>query len=123
MDRKTKKVTIFELTVPSEQRIVPAHTLKEQSYHHFEADIKSFTATVVPFEVGSHTAFISKDNRTRLNLLHKYCKKNIKLKNFLNNISAVGVLGSYYIFNCRDQVLWADITPILISEKVMNIHP
>ena len=80
VDRRNKKVAIFELTCPAERRIPAAHTLKAQKYSHFESDQTHNTVTVAPFEIGSHTGYVSKDNKTRLASLHKYCKKSIKLK-------------------------------------------
>ena len=60
-----------------------------------------FSVSVLPFEIGSHTGFVSKDNRSRLASLHKFCKRSIKLKKLINNISAICMMGSYYIFDCR----------------------
>ena len=67
-------------------------------------------------------------NKKRLGAIHKFCKRSIKLKNFVNNISAITILGSYYIFNCRSQVLWPEMAPILAPfndqwiHKTTNIH-
>ena len=113
LDKKNKKAAIFELTCPAEHRIEAAHTLKEQKYSHFTSDIQHYEVTVDPFEIGSHTGYITKPNRKRLGSIHKFCKKSIKLKSFIHNISAITVLGSYYIFNCRSQALWAEMAPIL----------
>ena len=59
IDKKEPKVSIFELTVPSEQRIDISSRLKSDKYQHFLTDIKSHAVTVTPFEVGSHTGYIS----------------------------------------------------------------
>ena len=69
-------------------------------------DTARYKTTVQPFEIGSHTGYINKENKVSLNNLHKYCHKNIKLKKFTNNISAITVISSYYIFNCRNQGTW-----------------
>ena len=87
--------------------------LKEQKYSHFETDINHYKTTVAPFEIGAHTGYITKDNKARLASLHKFCKKGIKLKNFERNISAITILGSYYIFTCRSQDMWPEMAPIL----------
>ena len=94
VDKQHKKVSICELTCPTEHRIDTAHKLKEQKYKHFETDVTHFKVSVLPFEVGSHTGFVSKDNKTRLASLHKFCKKSIKLKNFTNNISVICMINS-----------------------------
>ena len=98
---------------------VRAHKLKEQKYTHFERDITNFNVSVLPFEVGSHTGFISKENKTRL----ASCNKSIKLKNFTNNISAICMMGSYYIFNCRSQELWTEMAYILAPFPNQWKHP
>ena len=103
IDQKTKFVGIFELTVPGETRIREAHRLKSEKYQHFRNDINSHTVSILPFEIGSHTGFISRDNMATLNTLHKFCTKDIKLKQFTKNISSITVLSSYYIFNCRNE--------------------
>ena len=113
VDRKKSAVSILELTCPAEHRITTAHNLNSEKYSHFENDQGHMRVTVTPFEVGSHTGFITGENKTRLAKLHKYCKKSIKLKNFLKNISAITVMGSYFIFNCRSQVLWPEMAFIL----------
>ena len=103
VDKKKKSVAVFELTCPAEHRIATAHTLKANKYSHFESDNTHMSVTVQPFEIGSHTGYVSTGNKTRLALLHKFCKNPIKLKSFVKNISAICVLGSYYIFNCCGQ--------------------
>ena len=113
IDNKNKQVKIFELTVPGENRISEAHRLKTEKYQHFSSDIKSHTATVLPFEIGSHTGFISRENIKTLHTLHKHCKKDIKLKQFMKNISSISVISSYFIFNCRNEREWGKASYIL----------
>ena len=113
IDEKTKSMKVFELTVPGEARLEIAHKLKMEKYSHFATDIKSHSVTVIPFEVGSHQGHISRENKERLHTLHKYCKKDVKVKKFRDNISAIALLGSYYIFNCRNQEAWSTPDTIL----------
>ena len=113
VDEVKKTLHIFELTVPGDLRISAAHSLKMDKYQHFSRDINSYKTTVVPFEIGSHTGQITRDNKTSLHLLHTFCHKDIKLKCFLKNISAIVLLGSYYIFNCRNETSWTKTSPIL----------
>ena len=113
IDNKPKHVTIFELTVPGENRISEAHRLKSEKYQHFYTDIKSHKVSVLPFEIGSHTGFISRDNIKTLQILHQHCKKDIKLKQFKKNISSIAVLSSYFIFNCRNESEWGKASYIL----------
>ena len=106
IDRKSKKVDIFELTVPGEQRIEISHNLKTEKYSHFVSDITRYQPSLTAFEVGAQTGYLTRENKKAIGTLHKYCQKNIKLKNFTNNISAITVLSSYYIFNCRNSSEW-----------------
>ena len=106
LDRKTRTLSIFELTVPNESRIEVSHNLKAEKYQHFLADVTQFKPFVIPFEIGSVSGHISLENKPRIAKIHKFCKPNIKLKNFMQNISAISVLSSYYIFNCRNTELW-----------------
>ena len=113
IDKKAKSINIFELTVPGEGRLDISHKLKKEKYQHFETDISTYSATVTPFEIGSNTGFINRDNKLHLHKLHKYCKRDIKLKSFKNNISAISVSSSYYLFNFRNIESWEKTDPIL----------
>ena len=53
IDRKTKTLSIYELTVPIESRIEVAHNLKAENYQHFLADVTHFKSFVIPFDIGS----------------------------------------------------------------------
>ena len=64
------------------------------------------------FEIVFHTAYVTNENKTRLTHVHKFCKKSIKLKNFLKNISAITVMSYYFIFNSRNQFVWPDMAHI-----------
>ena len=99
-------IKIFELTVPGEARINIAHKLKLEKYEHFVSDIQLYSVSINAFEIGSHTGYISRENKANISKLHKYCKKEINFKQFRKNISAITVLGSYYIFNNRNTETW-----------------
>ena len=111
MDKAQKTVTVFELTVPAEHRLEIAHKLKAEKYAHFTEN-RNFKVSVVPFEIGSHTGYISNDNKTYIHTLHKFCQKNITLKKFKQNLSAISVISSYYVFNCRNYEKWEDMDHI-----------
>ena len=112
IDKNKKTLSLSELTVPGELRIKAAHKLKHTKYEHFERDITSHKATVIPFEIGSHTGLVTNENKKYLHELHKFCKPEIKLKKFINNISAITVLSSFYIFNARNDSDWSEDYPI-----------
>ena len=94
MDQKSKSVNIFELNVPGESRLETSHTLKMVSYKHLTSDIRTHTVTVIPFEIGAHTGHINQDNKKRLHTFHTFCTKDVKLKRFKENISALSILSS-----------------------------
>ena len=105
-DTRKKTLTVLELTVPGEGRIKESNRLKFEKYQHLLSDIKTHTVSVLPFEVGSNTGFVSRDNKDTLHKLHKFCDKEVKLKHFIKNISAIVGLSSYNIFNCRNDKNW-----------------
>ena len=117
IDNRDNSVKIFELTVPAEHRIDTASKLKMAKYQHFSSDISTHTTSVVPFEVGSHTGYISSENKKNLHTLHKFCTKDIKFKKFQENLSSIAAISSYYIFNCRNQNIWSNTDPILAPFK------
>ena len=82
IDKSRKIINIFELTVPGETRITTAHKLKMEKYEHFATDIQSYSVNINPFEIGSHTGYISRDNKTNILKLHKFCKKDVNIKQF-----------------------------------------
>ena len=71
IDQKNKTIHIFELTVPKETRILTANKLKLEKYQHFSSDITSYKVMVIPFEVGSHTGLVTRENRKSLTTIHR----------------------------------------------------
>ena len=119
IDKKSKTLDIFELTVPGETRINIAHNLKSEKYQHFSTDIHNYKVSVGPFEIGSNTGYISRENKKTLAKLHTFCKKDTKLKHFTRNLSTIAVLSSYYLFNNRNLETWH--TPSDFISTPMNI--
>lgn len=111
LDKKNKKVGIFELTVPFESNIKERNTFKNNKYAYLLKDIQVYEPTVCAFEIGAR-GFITSENKARLSLIHKFCDKTIKLKNFLDNISSIVMNSSYYIYNCRKEPTWAKVSPL-----------
>ena len=105
-DKKTLK--IFELTVPREQNIEERHRYKTNKYSHFQTDITSANVKVLPFEIGANTGYINQRNKSTIKEIFEFAKPDIKFKHFLNNISAIAVLSSYYIYLARNQQEWIE---------------
>ena len=108
VDRRPPRnsVHLYELTVPQESRIDEANRLKTNKYSHFLTDIRNRNVSLHPFEIGSTTGHISDRNKGTLTSLHKFAKKDIPLKSFMSNISAIAIMCSYFIFNARKQKEW-----------------
>ena len=107
------------MTVPGKARIKIAHNLKSEKYQHFSTDIHNYKVSVRPFEIGSNTGYISRENKITLAKLHTFCKKDIKLKDFTRNLSKIAVLSSYYLFNNRNLETWH--TPSDFISTPMNM--
>ena len=100
VDRESKQVHLFELTMPGEGWIEQRHKQKSDKYAHFATDCEPYSCTVECFEV-SNKGFISTRNHATLKTLHKYTKPDIKLNTFKQNISALALYASNHIYLCR----------------------
>ena len=116
IDNKNDKVHIFELTVPFESNIKARHTYKSNKYGYLVTDIPQYDVNITAFEVGSR-GLIDSDNKKRLSDIYKLCRKDIKLKTFLHNISALSITSSYYIYCCRKEPQWGAIPPLAAPFK------
>ena len=116
IEKDTNKINIFELTCPFEMNIDSAHNLKTDKYGPLKDDImeNSYKVDFEAFEVGSR-GFITPDNKKRLKKIHHFCKKGIKFKVFYDNISALAVSCSYFIFLSRNDMAWSN-PPLLNAE-------
>ena len=45
-------------------------------------------------------------NKITIKKIHAFVKPNISLKSFTNNLSAISVLSSYYVYQARNQQDW-----------------
>ena len=111
MDRKQNSVHILELSCSFEMNTDDRHTHKTNKYAYLLTDITTMKPTVTAFEIGSR-GFITTENRNRLKQLHKFFKKGIKFSKFIENISAISVNSSYYIFLNRKEQIWVDPPPL-----------
>ena len=102
IDRQRRTLNVWELTVPSETRIKAAHNRKREKYEHFTSNITNFTVNVEPFEIWAHQGYINKRNKETIKHIHKYMKPNITLNHFMENISAITLVSSYFNFNSRE---------------------
>ena len=106
INNKSNSVNIFELTIPQENRIEEAHRLKTGKYSHFLTDIQGRNVSLHTIEIGSVTGHVNERNKASLKTLHQFVRKDIKLKDFISNISAITIMSSNFIFNARDHQDW-----------------
>ena len=88
------------------------HTYKMNNYAYIKSYVKKYQANVEAFEIGAR-AYITKENKDRLKTIYSFCKKDVKLKQFVENIARLAMLGSYSIYLCRDQTEWT--APALLT--------
>ena len=112
IDENKKIFNTFELTVPYDTNIDKRNTDKNNKYAYLLTDVTNYKPNVMAFEI-SVRGHITKDNKTRLKKIHSYCKQEIKLKTFIENISALAITSSYVLFNGRKDALWSETTPTL----------
>ena len=110
-DKKNKTIDVFELTVPFESNIKSRNTYKNNHYAYLLTDITEAKPSVTAFEIGVRGS-VTAENKVRLQNIHKYCNKNIKFTNFMQNISTLATNSSYYIFTCRKEPTWSMSTPL-----------
>ena len=77
--------------------------------HTSFTDIKEYEPSIICFEVGVR-GYLTTDNLNRIKHIHSLCKKNIKYKTFIKNISALTINSSYYIFTARKNPTWSMTT-------------
>ena len=111
IDDIKKIVKIFELTAPFESNIRSRNNFKKEKYAFLIQDIKSHTVTVTAFEVGVR-GFLTAENLKSLKTINTFCKKNTKFKTFADNISAISINSSYYIYTCRKEPAWVSPGPL-----------
>jgi len=101
-DMKKNTVDICELTAGHESNISKNNKYKTNKYSWMLTDITSMSPRLTAFEVGCR-GLITPENRFRLKHIHSFCRKDIKLKTFIDNCSALSVNSSYLIFNMRKE--------------------
>ena len=103
VNKSTKEVQIYELTVPFDNRIQAAHELKIEKYSPLCTDIfqAGWICHLNAIEIGSR-GLITKQNKADIRGLIKPLKKQ-KPRHILANLSKLAVLGSYKVFLSRKE--------------------
>ena len=120
IDKHTKSLHIFELTVPLMSNIEARHQEKSKKYSHFLTDITGYSTTVNCFEVSS-TGFINTRNHKTLHTLHKFMRKDIKKSDFMSNLNSLAWYGSYQIWVSREDPTFT--SPSYLIPHIGNLPP
>ena len=60
--------------------------------------------------------FLTSDNLKRLKYIYTFTSKNMSQKKFIENFSALAIMGSFYLFTARKEPTWSNpgyLTPPL----------
>ena len=106
------------MTVPWDSNINSAHTYKQNKYSALKLDLQAvgFSTFLFCCEV-SVRGQISKSNKSQLKtFLYKStdCPRS-NYKPFINNISKAALLGSFKIFNARNEPSWTITPPLSVK--------
>ena len=106
------------MTVPWDSNINSAHTYKQNKYSALKLDLQAvgFSTFLFCCEV-SVRGQISKSNKSQLKtFLYKStdCPRS-NFKPFINNISKAALLGSFTIFNARNEPSWTITPPLSVK--------
>ena len=107
INRKEKKIVLFELTVSFEKNADSANARKTRRYIDLTSDLNKngWSAENIPFEIGSR-GHINKRNKTSIESTMKNHKISIHKKLFLQSISKISLLCSFAIFQAHCQPSW-----------------
>ncbi len=113
----SKKIVIFELTVPFELNVEKRHADKMNKYASLVNDLHDigYTCDLICFEVGSR-GHISKDNRERLLNVLKSLKLGKQIKKVSSHISKLSLLSSFSLFHAKDEPTWIECNLLSIPE-------
>ena len=96
-------------TVPFELNIESARGRKLERYIQLASDITNgFKCELICFEVGRR-CIITKNNKNQIYNIFKKLKET-KVKQHLNKISQIALVGSYIIYLARNESKWNDMS-------------
>jgi hypothetical protein len=107
IDRKYKKIAIFELTISFEKNIDSANLRKFLKYQELTEDLRNrgWETENVPFEVGSRGLVTKRNKKSISDILKKWQIKTKKSQIF-NDISKISLLCSFALFQAHCQPAW-----------------
>ena len=92
--------------MPSESKVKARNIYKNNKYAYMLTDITNYSSKITAFKIGVR-AYVSTENKENLRYIHSFCDKSVKLKTFMENISAIAINSSYYIYTCRKEPTWS----------------
>ena len=107
VERKSRKITLLELTCSFESNIDAANLRKLRKYQDLKKDLEAnkYSVTLLPFEIGSRGQ-VTKRNRVSLENIFKSNKITVKTGKLFRDASKVAMLCSFSIFHAREQPTW-----------------
>ncbi len=109
VNTQSKKVILFELSVPFELNIDSTHERKVERYRQLITDIEDngYSVKYYPCEIGSRS-FISKDNISRLKSFLRDTTTNIKFNLVKSQLCKTVLTASYVIYHSKHEPTWLD---------------
>ena len=119
VNRLSRKVIMFELSVPFEINIDTTHQLKVNRYRQLVADIEDngYKVNYFPVEIGSR-AYISKDNINRLKAFLKDTTTNVKFNNVKSDVCKIVLIASFVIFHSKHEVEWISPSYVALANEL-----
>ena len=114
VDRSTKNVILFELSVPFECNVYETHQRKVERYRKLISDIEEngYAVAYYPVEIGSR-GHITKVNLNRLkSFIRKVCK-DVKFTPVKNDLCKIVLVASFVVYHSKYDKDWS--TPSYVT--------
>ena len=107
LNRKTKEISLFELSVSFEKNADSANFRKQNRYHDLSEDLRNrgWVTNNTPFEIGSR-GFINKRNKITITDTMKKFGIKIQKSKLMKNLGKISLLCSYTLFQAHCQPEW-----------------
>ena len=107
LNRNSKHIILFELSVPYELNIDATHQRKVDRYEQLVSDIreKGYKVKYYPTEIGSR-AYISKNNNARLKSFLKDTTSGTKMNTIRSTICKIVLTSSFVIYHSKHEAEW-----------------
>ena len=114
VNRKTKQISLLELTCCFEGNEKAAQLRKTNKYTYLKLDLedKGYSVDLVPFEIGSRGHVTSENTMNLINIFVKHkIKTNVKV--MCKQLGKISILCTFAIFHAFQQPSW--VSPPLLK--------